>query len=204
MKKLITRQTFGVLALLCSSAGLAATVNVTPSNATPLVGASFSVTISGVSFPANVGPSLGLSFDATKVSYVSTVLPASGPFSSGGGAFLTLVPNVGTPTDIFVTPPGSPSGNFDAFIINFLAVAPGAANIRIIDDCDTNSPNYATTCSPSAPRGWPDDVNFELISSAYNQASVTVTAPVVPVPAAAWLLISALGSMVGVKRLRRS
>jgi hypothetical protein len=202
MKKLISKQFVGILALLCSTAGMAATVNVTPSNATPLVSQSFTVTISGVSFPANVGPSLGLTFDATKVAYVSTALPATGPYSSGAGAFLTLFPNVGTPTDIFVTPAGSPSGSFDAFIITFQAIAVGAANIKIIDDCDTTSGGYPASCSGGETRAWFDDVNFLGIPAAYNQANVTVTAAV-PVPAAAWLLMSALGSIAGLKRLRR-
>ena len=198
MRMSISRTCFVVFALLCSSVGLAATVNVVPSTATPNIGDMFTVTIQGDSFPANVGPSLGLSFDSAVVSYVSTALPATGPFSSGAGAFLTLFPGAGTPTDIFVTPSGSPSGSFDAFIITFMAIAPGAANILILDDCVS-----VATC-PTAARAWFDDVNFEGILANYNQANVTVTAPVVPVPAAAWLLISALGSMVGVKRLRRS
>ena len=200
MKKLISKQFVGILALLCSSAGMAATVNVTSSvaNLVP-VSTPFTVTISVVGMTANVGPSLGLSFDSTKVSYVSAALPSTGPHSVG--AFLVLFPSVGTPTDIFVTPSGSPSGNYDAFKINFMAIAPGPALIKIIDDCDTNSAGYPGTCSGNETRAFFDDVNFLGIPAAYNQVNVIVGP--VPVPAAAWLLLSALGSIAGLKRLRR-
>jgi hypothetical protein len=210
MKTSISTKLIGVAALLCSSVGLAATVEVRPSaglsntgccDATMLVGTNFSVTIHGDNMPANVGPSLGLSFDSSVVQFVSAVLPATGPYSAASGAFLTRFPATGTPTDIFVTPAGSPSGSFDAFVINFFAFQTGDANIRIIDDCDSNSGNPLTDAADcaAATRAWFDDPDFNPISIAYTQATVRV----VPVPAAAWLLVSALGGLGGLKRLRR-
>jgi hypothetical protein len=92
-----------------------------------------------------------------------------------------LFPNVGTPTDVVVTPAGSPSGSFDAFIINFVAIASGNANITIIDGCDTNTDpaNNDADCA-AATQAWFDDVNFLGIPAAYTQANVVVNAAAGP------------------------
>ena len=184
MNKLISKQLIGALALLCSSVSMAATINVVASNTDPNVGQTFSVTVSGVAFPETAGATLGLTWDATKVTVTSVVLATGSPFptivaASPFNIVTVLGPLSGT----------QPSGNFAAFTVNFTAIAAGLANISVNDD-------QSDFC-------WTDAQTSACVPANYNQASVTVHAPVVPVPAAAWLLLSGLGSLVGVKRLRR-
>jgi len=196
MNTFISRKVIGVLALLCSTASMAASVSVVPSDANPAVATGFSVTVHADAMPANVGPSLGLSFDTSKVSFVSAAPAAAGPFSTVGGGFLTVVNPGGTyPIELYATPAGSPSGSFDVFVINFQAIAPGLANIQILE----NTPALGDL----ATFAWFDDVNFLPIQGiVYNQADVCVGGQcgVVPVPAGLWLLVSGLGSLVGVRR----
>lgn len=183
----ISSKLLAVGALLASSASMAASVTVVPSSATPTVGSSFSVIVHGDGFPSTAGATLGLTWNSAVASVTSIVLAPGSTFTGGVVAaapwnpISIIGPLVGT----------LPSGSFDSFQINFQALAAGAANIQLVDD-------QADLC-------WTDAVtNFCVAPITYQQANVTVTAPVVPVPAAAWLLMSALGSIAGIKRLRRA
>jgi len=176
MKKFISRQFIGVLALLFSSAGMAASIIVTPSTANPIEGDPFSVTVSGVDFPSTAGATLRLSWNPT-VNVTSIVLAAGSPFTGGivAGPFPTTSPTLVTVLGPLV---GTlPSGNFDAFTINFDALTPGDAGIVLFDD-------GADLC-------WTDAVTFGCVTPAnYTQASVNVNP--VPAPAAAWLIAPAM------------
>ena len=88
MKTLISRQFVAVLALLCSSIGMAATVTVNPSTLTPTTGSSFTVTLSAVDFVNMGGGTFSVTWDNSKATLTSAVLPASGPVGTGTGTFL--------------------------------------------------------------------------------------------------------------------
>jgi hypothetical protein len=189
MRLSVSRTIVGAgLALLFSSASMAATVAVVPSNATPNVGDAFSVAVNGADFPFTAGATLELRFDPTKVTVTSIVAGplftggvVSGPTYDGTDLISLLGPLQGT----------LPSGSFLGMTINFTALAAGAANIELFDD-------QADLC-------WTDSVTFACVPATYTQANVVIQhTPVIPVPAAAWLLVSALGGLAGVKRLRRA
>ena len=151
MKKLISRQGLAALALLFSSTGFAATVTVTPSNATPNVGDTFFIDVFGSGFPGDgtctgvapscaagvVGATLKLGFSSAVAIVNNGIALAPGskfiggtsasyPFASGNN-FSLLAPTVGAL-------PGSNFGGNAAFRVTFTALAAGAANITVIDD----------------------------------------------------------------------
>jgi hypothetical protein len=159
MRRLISGPLLGLLALLCSSAGLAGTlnVNVTPSNTTPSVGDSFTVTVSGVGFPETGGATLGLTFDSAVVKVTGVVLAAGSPFPN----LLVAAP---WKQITLIGPMGGkqPSGSFAAFKINFTAIGRGKANIALVD-------------AGSAAMGWLDETGDALVPKpAYHQTSVIV------------------------------
>ena len=126
MNTFISKKVIGVLALLCSVGEHGRVGPGRPERPQPSVATGFSITVHADAMPANVGPSLGLSFDTSKVHFVSATPAAAGPFSTAGGGFLTTVNPGGTyPIELYATPAGSPSGSFDVFVINFNALAPG-------------------------------------------------------------------------------
>jgi hypothetical protein len=163
----------GALALLGASASMAATIVATPSAGNPIApGASFSVLVSGAGFPETAGATLGLTWNTSVVAVTSVVLATGSPFqtivaASPFNLVTVLGPLVGT----------QPSGSFDAFQINFNALAAGAANISLNDD-------QGDFC-------WTDANTNACVPVVYNQANVTVGAAV-PVPAAAWLVAPAV------------
>jgi hypothetical protein len=71
--------------------------------------------------------------------------------------------------------------------LTFKTLAAGAANFNFFDDDGGNS-------------GWPDFNTFDPIVADYVVTPVTVVGQVVPVPAAAWLFVSALGGLATLKR----
>jgi hypothetical protein len=123
-------------------AGTNPAVTLVPSTPAAVVpGSTFSVLAHIDRFPATVGATLGLSWNAAAVSVVS-ITPASGsPF-----------------TDVIASPPWNPfsvliglsaplvKGSADAFVITFRAEATGSANIVLIDDgldlCWTNAATF--------------------------------------------------------------
>lgn len=178
----------GMLFLLLISPAQAVTVNVVPDNSSVGLNDTFSVLVSGVDFPETGGATLGLTFDETVINVTGFSLATGSPFDSitpttpsasdnvnGEVGFITvLAPLVGA----------LPSGDFDAFVIDFIAVGAGTSAINLIDD--------------GTIKGWTAS-DFSLISPiTYNQGEVTVTS--VPLPAAGWLLVSGMGLLGGVVR----
>ena len=197
MNKFISKQLIGAVALLASSAGMAASVTVVPTATTVAPGASFTVTVHGDGFPTVAGATLQLNFNPN-VTVTAIGISAGSPFTGG------TVPNCGGVNPACSFTSGSlisvlgplvgtlPSGSFDAFDVTFLAGnTPGPAGIVLFDD-------GSDIC-------WSEAATFACVAGVtYTQANVTIAAPVVPVPAAAWLLVSGLGSLVGLKRFRRA
>jgi uncharacterized repeat protein (TIGR01451 family) len=163
LRNLVSKSCVVGLALLCSSAALAATVNVTPSVSNPIANSqTFSVTISGVNIPEQGGASLAVSYNPALVTLDSVALAPGSPFD-----FLSPLTVVDPSTKSFTFALNSgtvPAGSsFDAIRINFTAAATGsgAANINLIDD-------GGFYC-------WGDPINFSCYTGfVYNQASVNI------------------------------
>ena len=177
-------KSLGLLAcFFVSSVSHAATVTLTPSADLLGIGDVFSVTVSVSDFPETVGITSHVLFDETVVHFTGMRLAGGSPLD------LILPPfddgNTTGITDLFFVLESSdafPSGNFDAFIIDFITVAEGETEIGLL----------------GYPLGWiqPDFTFFpDLISI---NANVNVSD--VPVPAAAWLFGSGLIGLVGMAR----
>ena len=220
--------TLGVLALVSSSASVAASVQIIPtpyydgSAAYYLPSQSFVLTVNVTGMPGNgsttgvTGGSFTLSFDSNKVAITDVMLPGSPtvPWYSDPPANTTS-----NPFD-FISPPiaidannitfsvlrngtvpfNYASGSFTAFKITGIVLPLatfGPANIVLIDDGLDNS--------------WTDQDANAVTGVSYTQADVGVRCPYpgpescplphTPLPAAVWLLGSALG-VLGVMRRR--
>lgn len=162
----------------------AATVNVVPSSNT-VTTSTFFVTVSGSDFPETYGATLGLSFNPDVVNVTGVTLAAGSPFDDISWSFSDNVAGEVEFISILAPLTGPlPSGNFDAFRINFSAQTKGLPNIRLIDD--------------GALKGWTGG-DFSLIPEiTYNQAHIVST---VPQPAFIWLLLSGLGVLMLAKRV---
>ncbi len=198
MKTSTITKTLGLLALLGSSASMAASVWVTASpgpSAIPglyNVGNTFTLTITA-DIPNTFAGTMDLSFDPTKVAFLQAnvgVLTGVGGTSVGTAPWLLIKNSAAgvTPTVLNVEQPsttGPNPGVYQIATLVFTALAEGSANIVLSDDGGVTS-------------GWFDDTNFEYIplSGGYNNASVNI----IPVPAAAWLFMSALGGLAALKR----
>ena len=182
MKTSVITKTLGLAALLGSSMALAATITVNPSTLTPSVGNSFTVTLSAVDF-VNVGAGTwSMTWDTSKATFVSGVLPATGPVAVGTGSFL-----ITTHQPTFDLLPGSPPivGSFDFAVFTFNAVAAGAMNLQVFNQ---------------AVDGWFDNDTADAIPIPYQNASITI----IPAPATLWLLGSGVAGLAfrGVRNKR--
>jgi hypothetical protein len=181
MKTSTITKTLGVLALLGTSASMAATVNIVASTLTPNVGDTFTLTLSG-DVPNTFTGTLALSFNASNVAYVSGAVLA--PYT----VFTKNSPTTANPTVFDVERPlssGPNPGFYNIAVLTFQRIAAGAANIVINDDGGNVS-------------GWFDDgVNADYIPVAYSDpATYSPAAQVVPAPATLGLLATALGGLV--------
>ncbi len=190
MRTSIITKTLGVLALLGSSAGMAATVNISASLTNdPNTGTSNLLVTPGQNFfvfvkadvPNTFAATMGLAFNSSVVSYVSGA--ALAPWN----VFVKNSPTTANPTVFDVETPSATSGSpgvYNVAVLTFNAIAGGAASIVINDDG-----GIAT--------GWFDADSAEYIPNSYTQADVQV----VPAPGALLLLATALGGLVVRRKL---
>lgn len=156
-----------VLALASPLAALGATVNIAASTLTPNVGDTFTVTITA-DVPNTFAATMGLSFNATTVAFVS------GTALSPWNVFVKNSAVTANPTVFDVETPSATAANpgvYNVAQLTFQAIAAGAANILINDDGGNTT-------------GWFDATTADYIPNDYTQATITVasgTAPAVTV-----------------------
>jgi hypothetical protein len=178
MKTSTISKTLGVLALLGSSAGMAATVTITPSAAIVAPGDIFTMTVTA-DVPNTFAATMALAFDASRVAYVSGV--ALAPWN----VFVKNSPTTANPTVFDVETPTATAANPGVYNVaqltfQVLANAPGgSAGIVINDDGGGAS-------------GWFDADTAEYIPNSYTQGNVQV----VPAPATLGLLATGLVGLV--------
>ncbi len=177
MKTSTSTKALGLLALLGSSASMAATVVITASNLAPNVGENFTMTLTGNIENTFTG-TMALAFDASKVSFVSGA--ALAPFT----VFTKNSLPSANPTVFDMESPATQNQGgafYNIAVLTFTALASGAAGIVINDDGGVFT-------------GWFDADTFDVIPVDYTQANVVVTA--IPAPAAVWLLGTGLAGLV--------
>ena len=157
MNMKIARQFVAALTLLCSSVGMAASITVVPSTATPGVGDTFTLLVQGTGFPETAGATLGMTWNTAVVDVVSVDAAVGSPFTGGVVAaapwnpITILGPLVGA----------LPIGDFDTFLITFSAIGTGSADIVLVDD-------QIDLC-------WSDAQTFGCVTPVtYTQATVNV------------------------------
>ena len=182
MKTSTITKTLGALALLASSAGMAATVIITPSAAIVTPGQSFTMTITA-DVPNTFAATMALAFDATRVAYVSgaALAPWTVFTKNSGPTVNPTVFDVETPTTTSANP-----GVYNVAVLTFqaLANAPGGSAGIVIND------DGGGCCL------WSDATTAEYIPVDYVQANVVVEATVVPAPATLGLLATGLIGLV--------
>jgi hypothetical protein len=185
MRTSIMTTALGLLALLGSSAGMAATVYMSASLTNDPATSTASLIVNpGQTFyvfiradvPNTFAATPGLAFNRSVVSYVT-----------GAGLapwiFIRAVPLSASSFDVErPSATGANPGVYDVAVLRFSAFAGGAANIVINDDGGNTT-------------GWYDATTAEYIPTSYINANIVVT----PIPPAVWLFGSALGVM-GVMR----
>ena len=177
MKTSTIAKTLGVLALVGSSASMAATVTITASTLAPTIGSNFTMTITS-DVANSYATTMALAFDASKVVY------ASGTFLAPFNFYSKVSANNATPTDFYVEAPTAQVGTYNVAVLTFTALAAGAANIVVNDE----------NCA-AGNNGWADVDGNCIAGINYVQAPVVV-ASAVPAPATLWLLGSGLVGLV--------
>ena len=215
----------GIILSLTAVTTMAASVQIIPTptgvccSAGLINGQFFVLTVTVTGMPGNgsttgvTGGTFTLNFDSTKVFIAGVVLPATATIpvtatppantTSNPFDFISPLTTIDANNVAFsvmrngTTPFNYASGNFVAFKITGVALPgalPGPANIVLVDDGAANS--------------WKDQDANAVTGVSYTQANISVcnldgcgTTPITPIPAAVWLLGSALG-VLGVMRRR--
>ena len=180
MKTSTITKTLGLLALLGSSASMAASVVITASNLTPALDETFTMTLTG-NVENTLAATMALAFDASQVELVSGA--ALAPFT----VFTKNTPLTDNPTVFDMEAPSTLNlggAFYDVAVLTFhvlTTATAGSAGIVINDDGGVFT-------------GWFDADTFDVIPVDYTQANVVVTA--IPAPAAVWLLGTGLAGLV--------
>jgi hypothetical protein len=121
----------------------------------------------------------------------------------------------GNPTNIngigTYMPDSSPSGTYAAFILTPAAESWGVGATGVIggsgfvpwyafNELGPDGAYTADTSSPTSPYLYDGGAIFDEVFAVWTPAAVSA----VPLPAAAWLFISAIAGLAGAKRLSRS
>ncbi len=173
------------------SAVVLPSVNLLPDQSTVLVGDTINVLVQVEGMPETDGPSLGLDFDPTILSFTGVTTVSGSPFTDVGYSDTDLL---STQIDfVFALVPlfgSAASGDFDAFSLIFEAIGSGNSMITLSEDGLFTS--------------WPATVTAESIAGvSYNNTHVTVQPSAVPLPGAAWFFASGLVGMISISRLKK-
>ena len=168
------------LALLAITGVQAATVILTPSSSTVTPGDSLTINVSGSDFEVPTGgATLGVEFNLSILSLDSVTLSASSPFDD-------VSFNRG---EVSVLAFSDVSGDFAAFDMHFTALEQGTTAVSLIDEVTTQLAWF--------------DANAEPIPGIVYEPAGGAAVNVVPLPAAMWTMLSALG-LLGLTARRRT
>jgi hypothetical protein len=191
MKSIIRKCVVGAMLALGAAAAQADTITVVPSAGTIGVGNTFTVTVAASNFIAGAAPSigafdLGVSFDSSILSLVSVAFGSGLSFPSGAGSIQDVTGAVGGAFSVAEVSLESEAAlntqqldAFALFTITFNALNFGTSQISLTLNGLSNAAG--------------DALSANLINSSVN---------VVPLPAAAWLLLSGIAAFGAVARRR--
>jgi len=186
MPKFLKLAAIGIL--FCAGPFAAAAANTISFSPDPrnvvLGGPDFSVDLVGTGFASSTdGGAVSISFDATVLQVVSVVLSPTWNFYSAPGTVNNVL---GTITGIEFATLSTPPASFTVGTITFAAIAAGNSVLDV-------SEYFGGVLGGFAVAGNPQSVGFV-------DGLVQVQAAAVPVPGAAWLWLSGLGVLAGVRR----
>ena len=184
----LTNRLLGIGALLAAGQVNAGVISLTPSVNNVLVGDTFTLTVQGTEFlNGAIGGGVDLTWDNTMIQMVA------GSVTMGhAGWFSFITEGAGTLTVDSINLVGEAGPTFDFFTVDFVAVPPPSSGPVDI---------FASALVLNTG-GWQNQLNQEEIITAYNGATVNVSA--VPVPAAIWLFGSGLIGLIGFAKRKKA
>lgn len=196
MNPIKTLSALSLVALLATGAAEAATLTFAPLASSVAVGNTFQVTLVGRDFTEGTdgtyGGGVSIAWDPgvlTLLGYDTSVFPGDRDLANSN-TLTVLDNNLGTLSNVSVSSffVGATTADFDVATLTFQAVGSGVSSLDAsIGYFTSGFPNIWTDADPYNP------VELNL---AFQSGSVNV----VPVPAAVWLLGSALGGLGFLRR----